>query len=131
MTEKEMIAKAKNAGSAEEIKALAAKEGWQMSDEEAAQNFDALQKYLSNQHIGELGDDELDSVSGGGCGSWPMVYRNTTCNEWVCKKGGSRAIDVISASGINGKCKKCDAQTNCPNCKYCSKTQGRYLCKRK
>ena len=97
MTEKEMIAKAKNAGSAEEIKAMAANEGWQMTDEEAAQNFDALQKYLSNQHIGELGDDELDSVNGGGCGSWPMVYRNTTCNEWVCKKCGSRAIDVISA----------------------------------
>ena len=36
MTEKEMIAKAKNAGSAEEIKAMAANEGLQMTDAEAA-----------------------------------------------------------------------------------------------
>lgn len=131
MEMKDIIAKSAKAKSAQELKELAAKENIPMTDEEAAQNFDALQKYLSNQHTGELGDDELDSVSGGGCGSWPMVYQNTTCKEWVCKKCGSRAIDVISTSGINGKCKKCDTQTNCPNCKYCSKTQGRYLCKRK
>ena len=39
MTEKGNDCKGKNAGSAEEIKALAAKEGWQMTDEEAASYF--------------------------------------------------------------------------------------------
>ena len=64
MTEREMIEKAKDAGSAEQLKALASNEGLQMTDEEATQKFDELQKYLAKQKRGELLDDELDDVSG-------------------------------------------------------------------
>ena len=67
MTEKGMIAKAKNAGSAEEIKALAANEGWRMTDEEAASYFEELKELTGEKKTGELSDDELDNVSGGGC----------------------------------------------------------------
>ncbi len=49
MTEREMIEKAKDADSAEQLKVLAANEGLQMTDEEATQKFDELQKYLAKQ----------------------------------------------------------------------------------
>ena len=42
----EVLEKGKAAKNPEELKAMAANEGWQMTDEEAAQNFDALQKRL-------------------------------------------------------------------------------------
>ena len=64
---KDMIAKGAQAQSAQELKELAAKEDWQMSDEEAASYFEELKELTSEKKTGELNDDELDNVSGGGC----------------------------------------------------------------
>lgn len=58
----EMIEKAKEAKSAEELRALAKKNGVEMTEEEAKAYYLQL-----NPPSGELDDDELDNVAGG-CG---------------------------------------------------------------
>lgn len=60
----EMIQKAKEAKSAQELLALAEENGVEMTEQEAIERFEAL-----NALSGELSDDELDNVAGGGCGS--------------------------------------------------------------
>ena len=130
MTEKEMIAKAKNAGSAEEIKALAAKEDWQMSDEEAASYFEELKELTSEKKTGELNDDELDNVSGGGCykDNRLVVTTFNWCDEFVCKCGGrGRILNELNESD-SGTCKRCKKRVKCSHCKYCSYEKGLWLC---
>ena len=46
---KDMIAKGAQAQSAQELKELAAKEDWQMSDEEAASYFEELKELTSEK----------------------------------------------------------------------------------
>ena len=58
----ELIAKAKEAKTAEELMALAKESGEEITEESAKAYFDLL-----NPKTGELSDDELDNVSGGGC----------------------------------------------------------------
>ena len=59
---KELLEKAKTAKTAEELLSMARKENIDMTAEEAAKAFAGLHKN------GELSDNELDNVSGGGCG---------------------------------------------------------------
>ena len=59
---KEMIEKAKSAKNAEELAKMAKDAGMELSAEDAEKAFAELHK------SGELADDELDNVSGGGCG---------------------------------------------------------------
>ena len=59
---KEMIEKAKAAKTAEELAEMAKAEGVELTAEEAEMHFAELHK------TGELSDEELDNVSGGGCG---------------------------------------------------------------
>ena len=59
---KELIEKAKTAKSAEELLAMAKAENINFTAEEAAKAFAELNK------TGELSDEELDNVAGGGCG---------------------------------------------------------------
>ena len=130
MTDKEMIAKAKNAGSTEEIKALAAKEGWQMTDEEAASYFEELKELTGEKKTGELSDDELDNVSGGGCykGNRLVVTTFNWCDEFVCKCGGrGRILNELNESD-SGTCKRCKKRVKCSHCKYCSYEKGLWLC---
>ncbi len=60
----EMIKKARTAKNAEELMRLAKENGIEMTPSEAEDNFDKLNPTLS----GELSDDDLDDVAGGGCG---------------------------------------------------------------
>ena len=60
----EMMEKAKNAKNAEELLALAKENGVAMSEDEAQMYYDQL-----NPKSGELSDDDLDAVAGGGCQS--------------------------------------------------------------
>lgn len=63
--------KARTAKSPEELKALAEENGIELSDDKAKAYFDRL------NNSGELSDEELDNVSGGGCGPrW--IQANTT-----------------------------------------------------
>ena len=59
---KELLKKAKTAKTAEELLEMAKVENIEISAEEAAKAFAELNK------TGELSDEELDNVSGGGCG---------------------------------------------------------------
>lgn len=71
---KELVAKAKEAKTAEELIALAKGNGVELTAEEAKTYFARL-----NSEEGELADDELNSVAGGRkCGTiykdgWPVV----------------------------------------------------------
>ena len=62
MMNEEMIAKAKEAKSVEELMALAKENGIELNEEDAKMYFEQL-----NAKKGELPDDELDCVAGGGC----------------------------------------------------------------
>ena len=60
----ELIAKAKQAKNPEELLALAKENGVELTEESAKAYFNQL-----NPKTGELADDELDNVAGGGCQS--------------------------------------------------------------
>ena len=60
---KELLAKAKAAETPEALLTLAKENGIELTDEEAKAYFDRL-----HPQTGELSDDELDNVAGGGCG---------------------------------------------------------------
>lgn len=65
----ELIAKAKEAKTAEELMALAKESGEEITEESAKAYFDLL-----NPKTGELSDDELDNVSGGGCYATGLLF---------------------------------------------------------
>jgi hypothetical protein len=76
MTYEEMILKAKEAKSAEELLALAKEYGMELTEESAKAYFEQL------HNNGELSDDELDSVTGGGCstsGGYTVVSSGLNC----------------------------------------------------
>ena len=75
-----MIGKAKTAKSAEELLEIAKANGVEMTAEEAATYFAQL-----NPKSGELSDNELDNVSGGGCLSDIPLYRDySMVQEYFC-----------------------------------------------
>ena len=104
----EMIEKAKAAKSAEELLALAKENGVEMTVDEAATYFAQL-----NPKNGELDDDELDAVAGGGCGGSdndnPPVSLGDTVqitSEAACPDCGGK-IGTVSKKHSRGYCIKC------------------------
>lgn len=77
---KEQIAKVKEAKSAEELLTMAKESGVRITADKAKETFDAWHKE------GELTDDELDSVSGGACGSSeppePLFHKGDWISEY-------------------------------------------------
>ena len=67
---KELLEKAKTAKSAEELLEMAKAENIELTEEQAAKAFAELNK------TGELSDEELDNVAGGGGGRPPKFSRN-------------------------------------------------------
>ena len=61
----EQLTKAKAAKNVEELIALAKAEGIEATEEQIRAQFDAMHKE------GEIADEELDNVAGGGCGGRP------------------------------------------------------------
>ena len=132
MTEREMIEKAKDAGSAEQLKALAANEGLQMTDEEATQKFDELQKYLAKQKKGELLDDELDDVSGGGCHKDNRLVVSVLhrCSHFECDCGKTYTLPYyVREKDKEGlACSACGRIYRCCRCNYITYEKGLWLC---
>ena len=97
----ELIEKAKQAKTPEEIAALAKEIGAEMTPEEANTYFAML-----NPKTGELADDELEDVAGGRkCGTTymdhkPVVTLLNSCEHF--QKG-----KIKDAKGEEGKCKDC------------------------
>lgn len=107
----ELIEKAKQTKSAEELSALAAENGIKLTGEEANTYFEHLNK------TGELSDDELDSVSGGGCynNNELVVTELYHCNQWTCPRCGKVAGDKNKAH----VCADGNRQsTVCSECRY-------------
>lgn len=114
-----MIEKAKQAKSVEELLALAKGNGVELSEQEANEYFTQLGK------AGELSDEELDNVSGGGCHKNDgrlIVTIGKLCPYWKCNLCGSTYI-----SKRTGRC-SCDQATGCGHCKYMSYEKGLWLC---
>ncbi len=92
----ELIAKAKEAKTPEELMTFATENGEEISEENAKAYFELL-----HPKTGELSDDELDNVSGGGCYSEGGNLK-TTCG-YKCK----HYVDGRSTYGIRGTCCRC------------------------
>ena len=104
----EMIEKAKAAKSAEELIALAKDNGVEMTADEAATYFAQI-----NPKSGELDDDDLDAVAGGGCGGSdsdnPAVGIGDTVqitSGETCSSCGNN-IGIVSKEFRRGYCIKC------------------------
>lgn len=130
----ELIEKAKTAKTAEELLALAKEHNVEMTEESAKAYFAQL-----NPKTGELSDDELDNVSGGGCYSDNrlVVTVGTQKDCFVCKTCGENRLaesSKTSWSDLIGYIHLCtpDAKVttlNCCNeCKYCTYEGGLWLC---
>ena len=89
----EMIEKAKGTKSAEELLALAKENGVELTEKEAATYFAQL-----NPKSGELDDDELDAVAGGGCqsGSSGRIVVSSGCE---CFNGQFEHVCVNPSAG--------------------------------
>ena len=118
---KELLAKAKNAKTPEELIALANENGMEMTEESAEAYYNLL-----HPQNGEVSDDELDNVAGGGChnGGKLVVSVMHYCDEWRCKDDGSQC-DI---DGIMVNCNTCRVAAYCFSCKYCSYEKGLWLC---
>ena len=109
----EMVAKARAAKSADELLALAKENGMEMTEEQAA-------AYYAHLHptSGEIADDELENVAGGGCQS-TYNFRNGErifCPNHKCPKcGGQYGIYTYGASTWSFSwrviCETCRSQT--------------------
>ena len=118
---KELFAKAKAAETPEALLTLAKENGMEMTAEEAQKIFAQL-----HSQSGELSDDELDNVAGGGChnGGRLVVSAMHYCDEWRCKDDGSQWV----IDGMLECCKTCRVTAYCHSCQYCTYEKGLWLC---
>ena len=99
----ELLEKAKQAKTPEELATLAKENGIEMTPESAKAYFDQLYQ------AGELGDDELDSVAGGRkCGTIykegrPVILSLNSCEHYKYNKEKSKKDD--------GYCQSCTYST--------------------
>lgn len=132
MTHEELILKAKEAKSVEELLVLAKENKMELTEESAKAYFEQMHK------TGELEDDDLDNVAGGHCyhDGRKVVTVMEGCTGWTCKRCGGRKY-VVSNSGLNrvhtcldgGKVGALsDFNAICDTCEYCSYEKGLWLC---
>ena len=118
---KEMLAKVKNVKSEEELLALAKENDVEMTEETAKAYFELMQ---AQTKTGELSDEELDNVSGGGCHTDDGRMITTTlsgpCSLYRCKLCGAGARGSIYGNCCDGPC--------CERCQYMSYESGLWLC---
>ena len=89
---KELLEKAKTAKSAEELLEMAKAENIELNAEEAAQAFAKMNKN------GELSDEELDNVAGGGCQGRPPKF---SLNDRVSHEGSDGKAVYGTVVGIS------------------------------
>lgn len=122
----ELLEKAKQTKSVEELLSLAKENGVEMNEEQANAYFAQLHKAS-----GEIADDELDNVAGGGCHSGDgrlVVTVGYDCENWICTCGNNRSkMEVIGHNAVNS-CTSCYRTRCCQNCKHMSYERGLWLC---
>lgn len=122
----ELLEKAKQAKSAEELLTLAKENGMELTEEQATAYYAQL-----HPATGEVTDDELENVAGGGCHSGDGRLVVTTiynCENWVCTCGNNHSrVEVFGHNAMN-ICTSCRRSRGCQNCKYMSYERGLWLC---
>ena len=118
---KELLKKAKTAKSPEELIDIAKENGTELTEESAKAYFELL-----HPKIGEISDDELENVSGGGCykGDRLVVTVAHLCTGFTCKKCGGKLHDTF----LGGVCDECGGPACCNDCIYCTYEKGLWLC---
>lgn len=118
----ELIEKAKQAKSAEELLALAKENGIELSEDEAKAYFEQLNK------SGELSDDELDNVAGGGC-YYDDGRLVVTCG-YYCKRFECSVCGLAFSPKFTElhKCYSGLHASTCDDCKYKTNKGARMLC---
>ena len=115
---KELLAKAKEAKNPEELLSLAKENNMEMTEECAKAYFEKL-----HPQSGEISDDELDNVSGGGClvsDPYDTCMADGYClSDYVCSRCGKRGIDF--STGVL-RCSGCFASD--PRCRNCMNSIG-------
>lgn len=122
---KELFAKAKAAETPEALLTLAKENGVELTEESAKAYFEII-----HPKAGEIADEELDNVAGGGCHTKDgreIVTVGHGCTGFICKKCGNK--NVITGVGVV-LC-KCGCMAVCNNCKYCTYEKGLWLCNKK
>lgn len=122
----DLIEKAKQAKSAEELVALAKQNGMDMTEEQA-------KAYYAQLHptSGEMADDELENVAGGGChrpDGRLVVTTMYNCENWVCTCGNDRSKTELFGHSVSNICTSCRRTRGCKNCRYMSYEKGLWLC---
>ena len=114
----ELLAKAKEAKTVEELMALAKENNIELTEEKVNEYFSKL-----HSETGEISDDELDNVSGGGCLSddpYDTCMADGYClSDYVCSRCGTRGIDF--STGVL-RCSGCFASD--PRCRNCMNSIG-------
>ena len=122
----ELLEKAKQTKSAEELLALAKENGVEMNEEQANAYFAQLHKAS-----GEISDDELNNVSGGGCHSGDgrlVVTIGYECSHWVCTCGNPYTRTEVLGHSVSSVCTSCGKTSCCNSCRYMSYERGLWLC---
>ncbi len=105
----ELISKAKAAKTPEELLELAKENGEEMTQESAKAYFDLL-----HPKTGEIADEELNNVSGGGCYNLDgklIVTSRHSCDKFKCTQCERDHKD-------GNKDETCLRSAYCPNCYY-------------
>ena len=124
MDDKEIMGKLKACKNVDELKAVGKEIGYELTDEEAKKYFEKLSK------SGELSDDELDLVSGGGCSKWRkgkcysgnspyyliVTYHNRCPSYYL-----SKYADPADVRRYNNRCPCCGHRVDGPGLTlYCN-----------
>ena len=121
----ELIEKAKQAKSVEELTALAKENGFELTEDEAKNYFEKLNA------SGALSDEELDNVSGGGCyykDGRLVVTCNYSCGRYKCRSCGKGMEDTIGAYHSCVATGDRNHMSACKNCAYKTNKGARMLC---
>ena len=117
--DEKLIKRARAAKSAKELMSLAKESGTEITEEEAQAYFAQLNK------SGELADEELDNVAGGGCHAKDgrlVVTIHYSCEQFVCKSCGRSGKHTHHVGNI------VTVYPACEICKYCTHEKGLWLC---
>ena len=121
----ELLEKAKQTKSVEELAALAKENGMEMTEEEAAAYYAQL-----HPTSGELSDDELDNVAGGGCYGKDgrlVVTGGYRCEGWEMNYNmiSEESMELYRLIGDN----PADYYAHtCASCKYLTTEAGMHYC---
>ena len=112
----EMLQKAKECKTVEELLNLAKENGYPLTEEDATAKFNEWHK------TGELADEELNNVSGGGCLSSDDLYVGRNVGLWNygtihCETCGSERyiVDKVTEYDVELRCVNNCANVYCGN----------------